>query len=364
MKLIKLIVHAIDKTPDAGASQLNLCQQEIQGNESLIGFLSELNSNFNSKIAKTHGAFSDNSSVEAEGVLSAEGSLPAEGSTSADGANPFYSGLKEYRQGNLSFLDFSHQSMKFLKSLMDKNGKTKGGYIVFSHYQLFATDFLFVVILHNQSALIIDDKLQLNPTEYLDTNSLYLAARIDLSEWQSRQADEQNNRYISMLIARDGKKINDYFREFIGFTETVDSKKETTQLLGALSDFCQQSKVEPERKEELKKKAVDYCSQQAVTGENVQVKDFSNYVSEMAEEDFYRYLQNEEIELQDEITPDRGLLRKFNKISGRSGNLSITFPASLFNQSVFYNSDTDTLTIKNLPKTLREQLLAIEPSNK
>jgi len=219
-----------------------------------------------------------------------------------------------------------------------------------------------VVILHNQSALLIDDKLQLNPTEYLDTGSLYLAARIDLSEWQSKQVEAQNDRYISMLIARDGKKINDYFREFIGFNETVDSKKETSQLLGAFNGFCKQSKAEPEVKEELKKKAVDYCSQQADTGENVQVKDFSNYVSEMAEEDFYRYLQNEEIELQNEITPDKGLLRKFNKISGRSGNLSITFPSSLLNQSVFYDSDTDTLTIKNLPKALREQLLAIEPS--
>lgn len=348
MKLIKLIVHAIDKTPDAGASQLNLCQQEMQANESLISFLNDLNSNFNSKLAKTHGAFVGNST--------AGGSYPA------DGSNPFYSGLKRYLQEDLSFLDFSHQSMAYLKSLMDKNGKTKGGYIVFSHYQLFATDFLFVVILHNQSALLIDEKLQLNATEYLDTDSLYLAARIDLSEWQSKQ-DEQNNRYISMLIARDGKKINDYFREFIGFNETVDSKKETSQLLGAFNGFCQQSKVAPERKDELKKKAVEYCSQQADTGGNVQVKDFSNYVSEMAEEDFYRYLQNEKIEMQDEITPDRGLLRKFNKISGRSGNLSITFPASLFNQSVFYDCDTDTLTIKNLPKSLREQLLAIASSN-
>ncbi len=251
---------------------------------------------------------------------------------------------------------------------MDRNGKTNGGYVVFAHYELFSSNFLFVVILHNQAALVVDEQLQLNKTEYLDTSSLYLATRIDLSEWQGSSeekgsSDENSNRYISMLIARDGKKINDYFREFIGFNETVDSKKETGKLLGAFSGFCERSKLEPEVKDELKKKAVDYCSQQAQSGENVQVKDFSNYVSEMAEEDFYRYLESEKVELDNEITPDRGLLRKFNKLSGRSGNLSITFPASLLNQSVFYDSESDTLTIKNLPKSLREQIMAIAPTH-
>ncbi|MFK5892721.1 MAG: nucleoid-associated protein [Pseudomonadota bacterium] len=363
MKLIKLIVHAIDKTPDAGESQLNLSQQDMQGSDSLINFLTDLNSSFNSKLAKTHGAFVTSENTDSTSDSGFEEHGFEEDGSKEQQTNLFYSGLKDYLQGNLPFVDFSHQSMAYLKTLMDRNGKTKGGYIVFAHYQLFASDFLFVVILHNQAALVIDEQLQLNQTEYLDTRSLYLASRIDLSEWQDTSS-EKNDRYISMLIARDGKKINDYFREFIGFNETVDSKKETSQLLGAFSGFCEQSKLDSEVKDELKKKAVDYCSKQAETGENVQVKDFSNYVSEMAEEDFYRYLKNEQIDLKDEVTPDRGLLRKFNKLSGRSGNLSITFPASLFNQSVFYDSETDTLTIKNLPKSLRQQLLAITPSQK
>ncbi|MFK5984339.1 MAG: nucleoid-associated protein [Pseudomonadota bacterium] len=350
MKLIKLIVHAIDKTPDAGAARLNLCQQEMQDNENLVTFISDLNSNFNSKSAKTHGAFSTNPH-------------DPEQQQSEQQDNPILNHmLSDYMKGNLPFVDFSHKSMDFLKTLMDRNGKTKGGYVVFAHYQLFATDFLFVVILHNQSALLIDEKLQLNQTEYLDTSSLYLAARIDLSEWQEpveSSVEQHKNRYIAMIIARDGKKINDYFKEFIGFEETVDAKKETSQLLDALTGFCHQSQAEPEVTEELKKKAVEYCSQQAEAGENVQLKDFSSYVSEMAEEDFYRYLQNEKVEIQEEITPDRGLLRKFNKLSGRSGNLSISFPASLLNQSVFYDTESDTLTINNPPKSLREQLLLL-----
>jgi len=32
--------------------------------------------------------------------------------------------------------------MDYLKSLMDKNGKTRGGYVVFVHYKLFGSDFL------------------------------------------------------------------------------------------------------------------------------------------------------------------------------------------------------------------------------
>jgi len=133
MKLIKLIVHAIDKTPDAGASQLNLSQQEMPASENLISFLNELNSNFNSKLAKTHGAFEEDKVSE-----TSENSALNDSSSLAEGSNLFYSGLTKYLHEDVSFLDFSHQSMDFLKSLMDKNGKTKGGYIVLAHYQLFA----------------------------------------------------------------------------------------------------------------------------------------------------------------------------------------------------------------------------------
>jgi len=244
--------------------------------------------------------------------------------------------------------------MDYLKSLMDKNGKTRGGYVVFVHYKLFGSDFLFIVILHNMSGISVDDSLELNNTQYLDTNKLHLAARIDLTEWQ--EAD--GARYISMIVGRESKKLTDYFRDFIGFDETVDSKKETGTLLNAVSEFCENPSFDVEQKSEIKKKALDFCAMQADAGSSVQVKDFSDYVSEAVEEDFYRHIQNENYELSPEVTPDRLMLRKYNKFSGRAGNLSISFPLDLLNNTIHYNQQSDTLTIKDIPKSLRAQLMA------
>ena len=333
MNIVNLIVHSIDKQADAGKASLHLRQEKVAANSQLELFFEDLNKSFNSKAAKVYGQF-----VVPEG----------------EDDTPFQGWLKNYLASPDSFVDFSHRCMDFLKSLMDKNGKTRGGYVVFVHYKLFGTDFLFIVILHNISGIAVDDALELNDTQYLDTNKLHLAARIDLSEWQ----EAENSRYISMIVGRESKKLTDYFRDFIGFDETVDSKQETGNLLGAVNQFCDNPSFSDEQKSEIKKKAVDYCAMQADSGSSVMVKDFSDYVSEAVEEDFYRHIQNENYELTPEVTPDRLTLRKYNKFSGRAGNLSISFASDMLNDNIHYNSDSDTLTIENIPKSLRAQLLA------
>jgi len=333
MNIVNLIVHSIDKQPDAGNSALNLRQELVSANSQLESFFEDLNKSFNSKAAKVYGEFAQ--------------------AQEEDGA-PFQGWLKTYLDDAHSFVEFSHRCMDYLKSLMDKNGKTRGGYVVFVHYKLFGSDFLFIVILHNISGIAVDDALELNDTQYLDTNKLHLAARIDLSEWQ----EAENSRYISMIIGRESKKMTDYFRDFIGFEETVDSKKETGNLLDAVNHFCENPKFEDEQKSEIKKKAVDFCAMQADSGSSVMVKDFSDYVSEAVEEDFYRHIQNENYELAPEITPDKLTLRKYNKFSGRVGNLSISFPLDMLDKNIHYNLENDTLSIQNIPKGLRAQLMA------
>ncbi|MBF4344262.1 nucleoid-associated protein YejK, partial [Vibrio anguillarum] len=61
-------------------------------------------------------------------------------------------------------------------------------------------------------------------------------------------------------------------------------------------------------------------------------------------------------ELHDSFPVDLGTIRKLTKFVGAGGGLNITFDAILLGERVFYDPETDTLTIKGTPPNLRDQL--------
>ncbi|MDP1007616.1 nucleoid-associated protein, partial [Klebsiella pneumoniae] len=70
----------------------------------------------------------------------------------------------------------------------------------------------------------------------LDLDHIRLAARINISEWQNNPNSKQ---YISYLKGKQGRRLNDYFRDFIGCQEGIDAPSETRTLLKAFSDFVE-----------------------------------------------------------------------------------------------------------------------------
>ena len=58
---------------------------------------------------------------------------------------------------------------------------------------------------------------------------LHLAARINISEWQN---NKQSKQYISFIKGKNGKKVSDYFRDFIGCQEGVDGPGDVVHGVG------------------------------------------------------------------------------------------------------------------------------------
>jgi len=245
--------------------------------------------------------------------------------------------------------------MNLLKHYIDQASKATGGYMVFVRYTLFGSDFMLITMLNNTAGIAIDDGFGINSINYLDITKLHLAARIDLSLWQDAP---ESGRYISMIRGKESNKLSDYFRLFIGSDETINSKHETSELLSAVSHFCDDNLQDEEQKSEFKKKSADYCLEQADKGQNVVLKDFSGYVADGAVEDFMNYINSEEYELNNEISPNKTVIRRFNKISGRNQQVSITINEDALGDTVIYDSDKETLTFSDLPASLKTQLLS------
>ena len=332
-----IVVHLIEKQADLGASTLSLSQKSIPTSKTLEYFLEELNKIYNSKPSKVFGSFVEpQSDANDEAVTSSKVLL---------------SGLLEEQ---INFIDYSHQSMNLLKHYIDQASKATGGYIVFVHYTLFGSDFMLIVMLNNVSGVSIDSELGINNIDYLDINKLHLAARIDLSLWQD---DPKSGRYISMIRGKESNKLSDYFRLFIGSDETINSKHETSELLTAVSNYCEDKIQDDEQKSQFKQKSADYCLEQADKGQNVVLKDFSGYVADSAVDDFMNYIKSEQYELNNEISPNKTVIRRFNKISGRNQQVSITINEEALGDTVIYDAEKDTLTFSDLPASLKSQLL-------
>lgn len=331
MAIKNIIVHLLNKKPDSGESLLLLSDEALAAAHSLDSFLDDLNKIYNSKSNKIFGAFQKD--LETQSLQQC---------------------LSDYIEQTTAFVEMSQQAMALLKQTIDKANKATGGYVVFVHYALFGSEFMMIAILNNTDGISVSQSLEISSIDYLDLSRLHLAARIDLTQWQQEPDSE---RYISMVRAKESHKLSEYFRHFIGSDESIDSGSETAALFSAVNQYCNDEISEDNEKALIKKKAAKFCIEQADTGQNMNLKDFSSYVNDTAVDDFLNYVKNEQFELSSEIAPNKFVARRFNKLSGRNARLSISFNEDMLGNDVIYNAEKGTLTFSELPDSLISQLI-------
>lgn len=233
MPIRHCIVHLIDKKPDGSASTLHARDSELAESKAIENLLADLNDSYNAKQGKAWGFFHEES-----------------------GAYPFSGWLKAYLEGG-EFAPFTRQAAEHLQKLMDESNLSTGGHVLFAHYQQGMTDYLAIALLHHSEGVTVTESLELAPARHLDLGQLHLAARINLSEWRN---NAQSKQYISFIKGKNGKKVSDYFRDFIGCQEGVDAPGETRTLLKAFSDFVEQEDLAEEQAREKTKTLVDYAT--------------------------------------------------------------------------------------------------------
>ncbi|KHL71020.1 nucleoid-associated protein NdpA [Pseudomonas flexibilis] len=330
MPIRHCIVHFIDKKPDGSPAVLHARDAELPVNQAMENLMADLNDSYNAKQGKAWGFFHDES-----------------------GAYPFSGWLKGYLDNQQDFAAFSRQAVEHLQKLMEESNLSTGGHVLLSHYQQGMTDYLAIALLHHSEGVTVTEALDVAPAKHLDLGQLHLAARINLSEWQSNR---QSKQYISFIKGKNGKKVSDYFRDFIGCQEGVDAPSETRTLLKAFSDFVEQEDLAEEQAREKTQTLVDYASTQARLGEPITVEELSGLLDEDKPRAFYDHIRNSDYGLAPEIPPDKRTLNQFRRFTGRAEGLSISFEAHLLGSRVEYDETTDTLTIRQVPTQLKDQL--------
>ncbi|MDP2561719.1 nucleoid-associated protein YejK [Psychrobium sp. 1_MG-2023] len=325
-----IILHQINTTAE-GDVTFSARDQVLSPSHDVELLVSELHRIYNSKQGKGYGFFADD----------------------VDGEQLFARSLTDYLDQDNDFVAFSQQAIKLLQGELMKYNFAEQGYLMLANYTHVANNFLFVALISPKDSIAVDDTLEVSSNQHLELNNLQLAARIDLTMWQ---AEPDSQRYISFIRGRAGRKVSDFFLDFMGCREGFNAKEQNKNLMNAVEDYCAAAEFDRSEKEEYREKVFDYCKDQIDSGEEIAIKDLSSRVSNDGEQGLYQFVNQQGYELEEEIPGDRTTLRQLKKFSGTGGGVSVGFEQKHMGERVLVDLDNDKITIVGIPPNLRDQL--------
>ncbi len=261
--------------------------------------------------------------------------------------------LNRLLENELDFLPFSHESTHLLINELSKYNFADNGTLVLCQYNFLATDYLFIALLDSRISMLVNEQLEIQRTEYLDITQFDIAARINLTDLQ---LNANSNRYLTFIKGRVGRKIADFFMDFLGAEEGLNPQVQNQCLLQAVDDYCVQGELNREQTQAVKKQVFEYCKGQLNSGEEIELAELSNELPTLNQQPFMAFTQEQNYGLEENIPPVRTALKSLTKFSGSGKGVTISFDAELIDQRIIWDEATDTLTIKGLPPNLRDQL--------
>ena len=261
--------------------------------------------------------------------------------------------LGQLQDDDQSFYQFSLQTTELLKKTLVEFATIETGFIVFSRYQFLATDYLFIGLLNTKRHVEIDHSLELSYRDHLDIARMQLAVRIDLTE---QRVNPDNNRYVSFIKGRMGRKVSDFFLAFIGCEELVDIKQQNKQLVSVVDDYFQTEQLDNYEKQQGRQQMASYYKEKIEQGEDIQLTELADKLPK-GENSFIEFARSIENPLEDKFQADPTVIKSMNKFSGAGGGLTLSFERKLLGDRVQYDPHSDTLLIKGVPPNLKDQLL-------
>lgn len=309
----------------------------------------QINHSFNTKPGKGVGHFSDETSDSEQDADS--------------GQTVFREALKEYTRAQDENADdlngLFHQftltsSDRLIKALAD-TGTVETGFLIFCQYEFLATQYLMITLLNTRSHVEVNQALELTAREHLDLAKMQLAVRLDLTQLAIQP---EQKRYISFIKGRMGRKVSDFFMDFIGCEELVDVKQQNKQLVASVDAYLASENLDREEQHQHREEVKSYFKEKIDSGESVSISELSGRLSPDANEqhNFETFVQSQEAVLEESIQPDPGALRQLAKFTGQGGGISLSFERKLLGDRVVYDPVTDTMTIKGIPPNLKDQL--------
>lgn len=328
MAIKQLIAHRIQKSSPSAPCTLSLRDTPLELNGLSEELCRELKNTFIRKAGKVYGALSDNSAEY-----------------------PFKAWLIQYLEDKVGFTTLCANVLQQIKLRMDATENALDGHVLMFFETLEAGDAFYIVLTGHNQGLFVDGALQLCETQLLDTSDLLLAAKVKIPEML---ADGQQN-CLSVLRWRGEQDFSDAFLEAVGFTNKVDVAADTSQFLELVTEYTRD--LPEDDAKATRKQVVEYCLEQDKVGQPVKINALSEEISHQDKPSFVDYVKRVNTPVREELIPDKSQLRNYVRISGRNEQLSMSFASACLGNTVVYDAETDSITIRDIPAGLRSKLV-------
>jgi len=354
-----IALHFLSKKEGTGEVLLRLGPENIDIGQKITAFVDGLHAIYNAKGNKAYGSFNDLVSTHHESTAEATNNDGDELATDSVTTARFVDLMESYLNDQQSFYVFSTQAANTLKNEIEKYDLDETGYFIVCHYEYMGGRFLLVAVIPVSEHYSVDGELNISAAQHLDVNKLQLAARIDLFDYQQNAS---GNRYISFIKGRAGRKVSDFFLDFLGCEEGLNSKEQTQTLVQAVEDYVAVNQLDATEKQQTRKELLSYCKEQKASSQDVSVQEIGKVIGHTStdadgnEQDFYQFCQQQSYPLEESFPHDQTVVNKITKYSGYGNGISLSFERSHFGQDVVYNPHNDSITIYKVPPNLKEQL--------
>src|SRR6185437_14552414 len=144
---------------------------------------------------------------------------------------PFSDWCLRYFNGTTNFAALTRDCTKRLAHCMKQQHASTGGFVVFANIVVDGMNKLFVIMLHPQDGLSIDEKLQFKDVTHLELKHIDKAALITAPA---------NGAFGNKPVAYAGfrKAMSQYFQEFIGPDAFRNPSKDSAELIDKLEDYA------------------------------------------------------------------------------------------------------------------------------
>lgn len=257
---------------------------------------------------------------------------------------------KDYLEEKSRFESLSGNIMKQLATAMDSIDEPFAAQIMIAEEVLLEQKRLYLLWTEFTEALNVNADGEVESCRYLDGNRLPYAMKLHIDEWQLGES----TKYLSVLAGRGNKALSDAFKLAIGFTQGVDLEKQTKDFLKAVERYT--DKLPDDKRDQQKEQILEYCVAKDSIGEEVIIADLSEMLSPEQPKAFSNFVEQANPDESESLHLHRSSLKRYVRFSGRDKYMSISFSSRLFGDNVVFDANTGELTLKKVPKSLRNQI--------
>lgn len=254
-----------------------------------------------------------------------------------------------------NFIDFTQRVTGNLETVISSKILARGGYVVFAEYNIGETNFVVIFLIRDTEGQILrrsTNGYTIQPVEYLDTNHLAMACRIN-----ENKIDDAENNYLSFTRLRQ-QDVADYFTDWISIKQLESSTEYTNRLyeiINALPLPTNPANNQIYSIDEVRNMVYENAKNNG--NHNIDLRTISRqiYGNENTIND---YVEENNISIDGEFRYDKRVMRKFVQIYVRKDGITLKYSRGDSNKVRVSEEDPNLILIdsESFANALRQQI--------